>query len=212
MIPGHPVWEIERLASELLSKAYADAIPDNEIDIEWVVEAHVGLTIFPIPSLRSAHGTDGVLCRHPDGAFSIAVDENTMDHKVSRYRFTLGEELGHYVLHAEHLPRAATVAAALKAYRDVGNWHEIDRNAKRFSAAVLMPMDTLVPNALRTYAQVVKTVGFGDPEAIQKYVVSLLAKAYVVSHEAMRYRLKAYPARLDLRMSNAIAKRLLSLP
>jgi Zn-dependent peptidase ImmA (M78 family) len=177
-----------------------------------VIESFLGLEIWPVPGLRLTRDIDGMICHHLDGSYSIAIDQDILDHNPHRYRFTLGEEVGHYVLHADFLPKARTIEQGLAAYRTMLNWHQLDRNARRFAAAALMPMRTLVPNAERVYAELVRAVGLRDPDAVRKHIISLLSKSYGVSPEAMRYRLKEYPARLDKRIDQALRERLDILP
>jgi len=212
VVPEYPVWEIERRAGELLQRAYPEGMPDAAIDIEWLIEGVVGIGIVPIPGLKRGWNIPGVLCRLARGQFCIVVDSDVMDHKPNYYRFTLGEELGHYVLHAEHLPRVRSHAQAIKAYRSLNEWAVLHRNARKFAAAILVPMRTLVPNAQRVYTDLVKRVGFGDPAVVHKYLAVRLAKLYEVSSESMGYRLKEYPARLAKRVDNALQERLPSLP
>lgn len=212
MVPEYPVWEIERAALRLLEDGYPKCFPESYVDVEWVIEEHLGLDIVPVPGLRRACETDGIICHYPRGKYFIVVDEEALDRRPHRYRFTLGEEAGHFVLHAKFLPPARTVEDALAAYRTMSNWKQLDRNARRFAAAVLMPMRTLVPAAERAYAQLVRAAGFGDPDTIKKYLRSHLAKAYGVSTEAMSFRLTEYPAHLDRRVDQALRERLSMLP
>jgi Zn-dependent peptidase ImmA (M78 family) len=212
VIPEYRVWEIERKAADLLRTAYPDGLPPAYVEIEWVIEKCVGLEIVPIPSLRRGWDVDGMICCYSDGGYCIVVDEDLLDHKPSRYRFTLGEELGHHELHRDHLPKVTSFSEAIRLYRELGNWHEADRNARRFAAAALIPMPTLRVNAEALYAKLVRTAGLGDPEAIRKHLTGLLAKAYGVSAEAMRYRLAEYPERLDARVDKAIQENLDWLP
>jgi Zn-dependent peptidase ImmA (M78 family) len=212
VVPEYPVWEIERKAGELLQQAYPEGMPETSIDIEWLIEAVMGLQIVPIPGLKRGWNVPGVLCRLTRGQFCIVVDNEVMDHKPNYYRFTLGEELGHYVLHAECLPRVRSHDQAIKAYRKLNEWAVLHRNARKFAAAILVPMRTLAPNAQRVYADLVKRVGFGDPEAVRKYLAVGLAKLYEVSSESMGYRLKEYPERLSARVDRALQERLPSLP
>jgi len=212
VVPEFPVWEIERKAGELLQQAYPEGVPETSIDIEWLIEAVVGLQIVPIPGLKRGWDVPGVLCRLGRSQFCVVVDTDVMDHKPNYYRFTLGEELGHYVLHAEHLPRVRSHDQAIRAYRKLNEWAVLHRNARKFAAAVLVPMCTLAPNAQRVYADLVKKVGFGDPDAIRKYLAVRLARLYEVSSEAMGYRLKEYPERLSSRVDRALQERFPSLP
>jgi len=212
VVPEYPVWEIERQAGELLQQAYPEGIPESAIDVEWLIEAVVGLQIVPIPGLKRGWDIPGVLCRLGRGEFCVVVDCDVMDYKPNYYRFTLGEELGHYVLHRKHLPRVRGHDEAIEAYRKLNEWPVLHRNARKFAAAILVPMRTLAPNAQRFYADLVKRVGFADPEAVRKYLSVRLARPYEVSSESMGYRLREYPERLAARVDKALEERLPSLP
>lgn len=212
MVPGYQVWQIEREAAQVLRGAYPQELPPDAIDIEWVIEGPVGLEIVSIPGLRSGWGVDGVICRYLDGGYCVVVDQGLMDYKPNRYRFTLGEELGHYVLHRDHLPKVQDHAGAIRAYRDLDNWHEADRNARTFAAAVLMPMQTLRPNATEVYTKLVRAAGFGDPDAIRKHLAAELARRYGVSAQATGFRLTEGREPISAGIDTALQERLDWLP
>jgi Zn-dependent peptidase ImmA (M78 family) len=212
MVPSYPVWDIEKRAQNVLHQAYPDGLPEAYIDIEWIIEAVIGLEILPVPGLKGSWDIDGLLCCYVGGGHCIVVDADLMDHSPNRYRFTLGEELGHYLLHADYIPKVTAHSDALRTYATLpGRWR-MDRNARRFAAAVLMPMETLVPNTEDLYAQIVGTVGFNDPDAVRKYLTAQMAKRYRVSTQSMRFRLREYPARLDKRIDQALQEKLRTLP
>jgi hypothetical protein len=208
VIPEYPVWEIERKATEVLVQAYPHGLPGPPVDIEWVIEGPVGLEIRPIPRL----GHDGMLCCLVGHGYLIVVDEALLDQAATRYRFTLGEELGHYVLHSCHLRRVATIAEGIRQYRSIENWHRVDRNARRFAAAILMPLVMLVPDIERAYRACVRTTGFDDAGKIRKFLVDYVADAYEVSKEAADYRFRENRGYLDRRIAKGIEQRLEWLP
>lgn len=212
MARAYHVWEIEREASEVLRRAYGNDVPDSHIDIDWIIESSMGLGLVPIPGLRRAYGIDGVLCCYTDGTCAIVVDEDLLDHRPNRYRFTLGEELGHYVLHGDYLSQVNNVEDAVKLRRRLAESRHIDRNARRFAAAVLVPMSTLVPNASRVYSELVRVAGTDDHAAILKYMAARLSKLYGVSSEAMSHRLNESPGRLAQRVRRALKEGLASIP
>lgn len=212
MVPGYRVWEIEREAAQVLRAAYPDGLPKDYIDIEWVVEATVGLEIVPIPGLRRSWSVEGVICCYADGGFCIVIDQDLLNRKPNRCRFTLGEELGHYVLHGDHLPKVQDHAGAIRAYRDLENWNEADRNARRFAAAILMPMQTLNPNAAEVYTTLVRAAGFGDPDAVRNHMAAELGRRYAVSAQAMGYHLTEGRDPISARIDAAIQERLDWLP
>ena len=206
------MWEIEKKASAILRTAHNGEIPPAAIDIEWIIEAHFGLEVLPLPNLWASWNVHGVFCILDDGSHLVAIDEETMDSKPHLYRFTLGEELGHHVLHSKFLPRCNDTGSAIKLYRELEGWWVLERNARRFAAAVLMPMETLVPNAERAYARIARSVSFKNEEMMLKYMAVALADDYDVSSSAMGYRLQEYPARLADRVRDAIKEGLDFLP
>jgi len=212
VIPEYPAWEIERKAAGVLQEAYPGGLPRAYIDIEWVIEASVGLEIRPVPGLRERWLLEGMLCCLEGAGYCIIVDERLLDQAAPRYRFTLGEELGHYVLHASCLPRVKTLPEGLKQYRQIQNWRRADRNARRFAAAVLMPMASLTRSIERVYRACVRTAGFEDPERIRSFLVDYVVAEYEVSREAADYRFRENRGYLDRRIAKGIENRLEWLP
>ena len=217
VVPEYRVREIEDKAAALLRQAYCKvypyAVPLTAIDVEWVAEATLGLRFRPIPGLRSRFGVDGLLGRTPDGRPVIVVDERLFDHPSQhRYRFTLAEEVGHYLLHFRHLPRASTPEEAVQQYHSIENWGIAERNAKRFAAALLMPMESVERQAAGVYAALCEDPAEGEGRRLIERLVAILVKIFRVSPEAMRHRLTEYPARLTERIQRALQDGLKSLP
>ena len=211
-VPEYAVWEIERRAGEVLRRAYPEGAPEAAVDIEWVVETSEGLEIVPVPELRRRWLIDGMLCCYRSGGYCVIVDGSLLDRRPTRYRFTLAEELGHFILHANCLPKVRSVEEGVRAYHQLDNWRRADRNARRFAAAVLMPMATFIPAVERVYRAVVRTTGFEDPEAIRRYMISFAAREFEVSAEAVGYRFRENRGYLDRRTADAIERRLEWLP
>ena len=141
---------------------------------------------------------DGVL---PDGAVGLArpslneivVHESALAHE-GRYRFTCAHELGHCVLHQHvskelsdgELPRDSTKST-------------IEREADRFAAALLMPLDTIASQLSRSMSahalgeHSIEVLRGDDVRAVwawRRCLVPMLAEAYQVSRAAMVYRLR----------------------
>ncbi len=122
----------------------------------------------------------------------ILVHESLLEHE-GRYRFTCAHELGHCVLHRsigelsdQELPR-----------RD--SQSEIEREADRFAAAVLMPLETLAPQIARAMAehglseQGIEIMRGDDVRAVwvwRRCLLPMLATTYLVSRAAMVYRVR----------------------
>jgi Zn-dependent peptidase ImmA (M78 family) len=108
---------------------------------------------------------------------------------------TVAEELAHLVLHRQIIDQMREP----KAFRELQQhyrWHEMERNAKRFAAAILMPGESVAREARSVYRQLVKAVGFKNVPAVQNHLATLLAKRFEVSVQAMRFRLTEWPMRV----------------
>jgi len=108
------------------------------------------------------------------GEVIIAVNPS---HHLNRRRFTIAHELGHYFLHEgldEHVDQDFRVAWRSADSSKAVNWLEIEAN--RFAAELLMPTQFLRRD-------------LDSLHSIGKRTVALLASAYKVSPEAMKFRL-----------------------
>jgi hypothetical protein len=173
------------------------------IEIENVAY-HLGLDIAPIPGLRRVCDVAGALYRDAAGAYWIAVDESMMDHRENRYRFTVAEEIAHFVLHREQLDAAPDIAGAVALQRSLADRYRfIEANARRLAAELLMPRRALRQDASRAYAEVLKVVGFQNLTAVKTQVTDILRRRYVVSADAMRYQLGTHQFRAYEAMDEA---------
>lgn len=69
----------------------------------------------------------------------IVIDADTADHpSASFYRFTVAEEFAHVLLHRDIMVQIRTAEDLVELHGWSG-YQEIDRNAKRLAAALLMP-------------------------------------------------------------------------
>jgi len=217
VVPEYPVWEIEEKAESLLREAYRNrypyTIPLTAVDVELVAERALGLRIHHMPALRSGFGVDGLLGRDREGRCIIIVDKDLFDHQNQhRYRFTFAEEVGHYVLHLGHLPKVTSSEQAIRLYLSIENSDTAERNAKRFAAALLMPMPSFERQAAGIYAALRECASGNTGEQLINRLVALLVKFFRVSPEAVRYRLTEYPARLIDRIQMALQEGLPTLP
>lgn len=147
-----------------------------------------GVTAAPVPVeeiARNKHA-DVVRQRFPDGDVSgmllrepthVVIGVNSA-HSLGRQRFTIAHELGHLELHRGR--RLILDVPVRVDYRDRTSSLATDREeieANRFAASLLMP-EALVMSAARE----------AGSRNLEDHV-SLLAKRFQVSTEAMSYRL-----------------------
>lgn len=207
-VPRYSATELERRAETLLRDrgGWPPTIP---VDIESLVDQEPGLLLDILPGLQEVSGVAGLARYEPDtDTMRIIIDAEVADHpSASFYRFTVAEEFAHVLLHREIMTQVRTLEdlLALHAWR---SYHEIDRNAKRLAAALLMPTITVAQEARRVYPALVKVSGFGDPAAVQAHLEERVARLHGVSAGAMRYRLKEWPLRITQKVERAMRERL----
>lgn len=158
--------EIERQAFSIVKGAGVTGPPVDPVAIAKSRSIRVYEAIFANDSVS------GILRKCGD-EFTILVNQN---HPITRQRYTIAHELGHYFLHA---PDADVIDTDLNLFR--GGPDSEDHPSKRrqeiqanmFAAALLMPAE------------------FVKDEFSNTRNVAELAKVFAVSQEAMGIRLAA---------------------
>lgn len=119
----------------------------------------------------------GMLVVRPEDGGAIGVNET---HVLTRQRFTLAHEIGHFVLHRGS--NSVFVDAAPVFYRKEGTGTDLvvqqEREANRFAAALLMPEEL-----------VRERVNARQLDPFDEAGVKKLAAEFGVSPQAMTYRL-----------------------
>ncbi len=210
MLPEPPTYdalELERVAREFLGQHFGSDII-IPVDVDLLVERVDGVDLDYWPGLRANHRIEGMIARDPKtGLLFVFIDDKLADTKPTRYRMTVAEELGHLVLHPKMIDQVQT-PADFKQLQQHYRWKQMERNAKRFAAAILMPGDALTLQAERLYPQLVKVAGYGNAPAILGQIAVTLAKKFEVSTQTMEYRLDEWPMRLKARVEEAVRNRL----
>ncbi|MFQ5902415.1 MAG: ImmA/IrrE family metallo-endopeptidase [Candidatus Binatia bacterium] len=206
-IPTYSAGELERIADRLLRQREQPelVIP---IDIDVLVEQESGVILDYRLGLEQTFGVVGVVVHYPEEeTFAIYIDEYVADHRPNFYRFTLAEEFAHLVLHRSVIQQAKTIDDAAWLHEWL-RYKEIDRNAKRLAAALLMPPRHVLEDTAQLYAGMVRHVGFENPTAVKKYLVDQLSRRYRVSREAIGHRLDEWPIRVMEKVDAAMQEEL----
>ena len=152
--------EIEELAinyySDYLRHNQADPVPLNlPVPVEEIAEQFLGYEIdwsetgkFSDPDILG-----GIYFE----SNKICVNASVADHE-GRYSFTVAHELGHHVLHREHYLQRQSTDDGDFPCRVTGKKPQIEIEADRFAAALLMPADN-VSMAVAGKATKIRTVG-----------------------------------------------------
>jgi hypothetical protein len=205
-IPTYHIPRLEQIARELLSERWPSlTIP---VDIDYIVEQEPETVLDFLPGLRQVHGVAGAVVSHPEESrFTILVDGGVADGNLYFYRFTVAEEFAHLKLHRKVLEQVASLEDVIKLHEWDG-YHELDRNAKWLASALLIPPAPVLEDARQLYPDMVRAVGFANPDAVKVYVVDRLSRRYLVSPPAMRYRLQRWPVDVMKKIDAAMREQL----
>lgn len=174
--------ELERLALGFI-QTRGHFFSASKLLIEELVE-DLGFEIYPVKGL--SRYAEGFL---PRKGKRIYVDEDQMLLFEPRYRFTLSEELAHFLLIESIFPKKTEeeIAREIDAFSD-SEYQDFERNAKYLAAALLMPQ-----TRFSVRYQVLEGV-FSERSASKAYVIrsvlQALSREFCVSHEAAGIRAK----------------------
>ena len=133
--------ELESIA-EVFIDAFHKPTDSLPVEIDTIVEADLDVRIFPYSQLEERHGLHGYLAL---SLKKIYVDQNIMDSDLfeRRYRFTIAEEVGHYLLHKDIFADVETPEDYINAYGKISakEYGKMDMDAKYLGGAILMPTE-----------------------------------------------------------------------
>lgn len=198
--------ELEQKARDLLDSQFG-SILQIPIDIDLIIERTPNVDLDYWPGLRPNHGVAGMVLRDKDsGIMYVMIDDRIADREPTYYRMTAAEEFGHIVLHKNLIDQIDS-AEKFHELQTHELWHKMERNAKRFAAALLMPPAEVTSRVEGLYPELVKEAGFDNPEAILKQLAIMLAKEFVVSTTTMIYRFDEWQLQVKERVECAIQDR-----
>lgn len=203
-LPTYKPAELEQKAESFLKNALGEI--EIPVDVDLLIELRGDADLDYWPGLKPNHSVLGAVFIDADTQRSLVViDEGLADNESqrNRYRMTVAEELGHLVLHGNVIRQLSDVNDFRQLQRHP-QWNEIERNAKRFAAAVLMPGSVLLTEANAVYRLLVKHAGYGNFAVVQKYLKNQLASRFEVSPETMGYRLDEWPMKINTKVESAM--------
>lgn len=160
-------------AAAILARARTHSLP---IDVRALAEAEGAV----LELQRFESDISGVVVRRPNARPTIGVNTT---HPLTRQRFTIAHELGHLKLHAgEPLIVDKLVVYNVNLRRSSIPNDQVEREANKFAAALLMPQDLVMREVKR---QVPKRAPIAFDDLIEK-----MAKTFGVSPQAMSLRLR----------------------
>ena len=201
-VPTYKIPELERRARVLLEEKSHPTIT-IPIDIDFLVETEPGVKLDYRPGIKDRFSVAGVVWKSDEDTLSIFIDEYIADTNPTFYRFTVAEEYAHIILHRPIIEKITSLDMVTQLM-EMENYWKMDRNARRFAAATLMPAKQLLEDARDLYKRLVDAVGFGDERAIIDRLVDRLSRTYKVSPSAMRFRISEWPVEVIRKVKEAI--------
>jgi len=177
--------DIQEAVTDFLNKFWKDNL--TPIEIEEIVEFELGIQIIPLKNLLNEKGIDAFISK--DFRF-ITIDEDIYfrDSNQSRRRFSLGHEVGHFVLHKKLYDKIKfTSEDEWIEFIETIPRHEyffIEQHAYEFSGKLLVPKDQLI-KSLKSASRKLKSSSFGnslpDFDLIKGFVYSEIGREFLVS-------------------------------
>jgi len=210
-IPEYKLWDIESIAQDFLNRHWDPA--QHPVDIEMIVEDSLGMLI-EVTEVEGFTVLGSICRRKSDGRFVIVVDESTFNRRYKIYRFTLAQEVSHFLLHRELLDAIRTVDDAnhFRESLTEQQYRYLESDANRCAGAILMPQRAFCVVAHESYERWCKKVlqtGVGlstSARFIQDHVVADLASAFDVNPKPARIRLQNHPIKLYKRIADSAAR------
>lgn len=197
-VRDYRLYELERIAADALQGALR-CIKGRRVDIERLILEKFKLKIESFADLR----------RHWDAyafidttARVIFIDADLMNEErfEKKYRFTLAEELAHFLIHRELFINCHTAEARMKIedMLDEQTLLYMESNAKALASAILMPKACVEPLVESLASKYVDAEG----HILVDKLASTLAEEYDVNVQAAKRRMRnlGYRQRLGLEL------------
>ena len=207
-VPTYTANQLEHMTADLLKSRLKVPI-EIPVDIDYLLEQEPGILLDYIPGIKDRFGIAGLVYRENKDLIRVIIDAEIADsvRHQNFYRFTVAEELGHIKLHRKIIEQIPDEETAIELHQHP-EYEAMDRNSKRFAAAILMPSKYVLQDARELYPDLVRVAGFENREAVRDFMASILSKKYQVSVEAMSYRLNEWPIRVFEKIDVAMRERL----
>ena len=195
-VRDYRLYELERIAAEALRGAEC-CIKGRRVDIERLILEKFKLKIETFVDLRRRWDTYAFI---DTTGTVIFIDADLMNEArmEKKYRFTLAEELAHFLIHRELFAHCHTVEDRMKIEEmlDERTLAYLESNAKALASAILMPKSGVEPLVESLAGKLVDAEG----HILVDKLVSALAEECDVNFQAAKRRMRnlGYRQRLNL--------------
>jgi hypothetical protein len=172
--------ELERLAQGIFRER-VDVRFEPPIDLELLVEGNDADTHLEIKDGLLARGIEGCVLKTANTRDKFVwVDYHIYRGPWPEYNSVLGEEYAHLQIHKSLLLLVRSIEDFLEL-QGHPLWEHYERDARRFSRMIRMPLELVVGVAQSHYPRIVQEFGFADPVVIQLHIRSAIASLFEVS-------------------------------
>ncbi len=182
-----------RLTAEHFLKEHHPTL-NLPIPIEDILEIKCRIEVRPLPGLYRLFARNGILL---SSGGVIAVDNDDYESNQTRLRFTLAHELGHILLHREHMESVSAddVSQAWSAYNSLSpdDLGRMESDASFFAGHILVPQPKLDEELAKVEQRLQTTHGIsvrGKGIEVRDVVAKAMATPFDVSWNVVRYRLE----------------------
>lgn len=195
-VKDYRLFELERIAADALRDA-ARCVRGRRVDIERLILEKFDLKIEAFHDLRSRWDTYAFIDT-TDKIIFVDADLMDQDRLEKKYRFTLAEELAHFLIH-RHVYGACKSAEdriRIEASMDEQTRDRLESNARALASALLMQKTTVEPLVEELALKLVDAQG----HILVEQLVAAIVCEYDVNFNAAKRRLRnlGYHRRLDL--------------
>ncbi len=189
-IKFYKLFEIERIAQKELSDA-GEFYNEYRLDIESFIIKKYNLIPDTFHGLKSNYDTWAFIIKDSNRIFidNILLDD---DRKEKKYRFTLGEELAHYLIHHDIFGNCKSIEERNKIYFSLPekDRNYIENDARSLSSAILMKKNMVE----EIVDQLTLTIDIDIDSMSNEHIVGKLATKmthyFDINFSAARSRLK----------------------
>ncbi|OGQ06178.1 MAG: hypothetical protein A2W61_01190 [Deltaproteobacteria bacterium RIFCSPLOWO2_01_44_7] len=184
--------DIEAAAEGFLKEYHPDrSLP---IPIEEILDLKLRINIVPIRDLFRQHNIDAFFS---SDFTELSIDDEQLENRPNRARFSLAHEAGHLVLHKQYI--SSLKIDNIEKWKEIvlgkGSGHaDMETQANMFAGFLLMPTDLLGNEFDKAKVELKKHPSFESKQlpsdtVLAPFLAREIAKVFDVSEEAVQYRL-----------------------
>jgi Zn-dependent peptidase ImmA (M78 family) len=184
-IPFYDLPTLERIAKAFLI-AYNDP-NKSEVDIELIIEEQLGWQIVALEGLMENYSIEAYVSK----GNTLYMDPYLIDWQERRYRFTLAEEVSHFLIHKDIYANCKNLEEHLERYEQITGqeYWRMERNAKYLASAILMPSDIFEKESIALYEKIDRKKYKTNQDVLYKITLEL-SNIFNVSDMASKIRFK----------------------